>query len=457
MADRISAQPAQRLIRPAGGPVDAVIAVPGSKSLTNRALLLAALAEGESVLDNALFSEDSGWFITGLRQLGITVEADAGRAQIRVRGQGGHFPASEADVFVGNSGTTARFLVAAAALGAGAYRFDGVPRMRQRPIGPLLAALRDLGARVSAAQSEGGEGFPLTVHAAGLRGGAATLDSSASSQYLTALLQVAPYAAGDVTIRLVGDIVSMPYMDMTLQVMADFGVTVERDLADGSGSRAGDGAPSEERRYRNLTVRAGQRYRPQRYTVEPDASNASYFFAAAALTGGRVRVPGLTADSRQGDARFVEVLARMGCDVEYGADYLEVRGPARLRGIEVDLNGMSDTAQTLAAIAPFAAEPVTIRGIGHIRHKETDRIAAIVTELRRLGVRAEEGPDWVTIHPSPVRAAVVETYADHRMAMAFAVAGLAAPGIQIADPGCVAKTFPDFFAQFERLYGTPDA
>ncbi len=419
-------------IRPLARPINAVISVPGSKSITNRALVLAALAEGETVLENALFSEDSHWCSQCLGQMGIPIAADKAAARFVVQGKGGAFPAAHADLFVGNSGTTARFLVAAAALGGGTYRFDGVPRMRQRPIGALLAALRQLGAHFS---FEGApEAFPLNVHGVGLNGGAATLEATNSSQYVSALLQAAPYARRDVLLTLTGEVVSEPYIEMTVRVMAQFGVQVE---------------VQDQRTYH---VQAGQRYQAQHYVIEPDASNATYFFAAAALIGGRVRVPHLSANSLQGDAHFVDVLEQMGCQVVCGTDYLEVHGTGQLHGVDVDLNAMSDTAQTLAAIAPFARTPTHIRNIEHIRHKETDRIAAIVTELRKLGAQVEESADSVTIYPSTLQPAAIDTYDDHRMAMAFAVTGLALDGVRINNPACTAKTFPDYFTRFEALY-----
>lgn len=418
-------------VRPLNRPVDADVAVPGSKSITNRALLLAALVNGESVLENALFSEDSHWFSESLRRMGIVVWEDAAHATMTVRGEGGTFPEKTADCFVGNSGTTARFMVAAAALGRGDYRFDGVPRMRQRPIAPLLDALRPLGTRFSFEADA--DCFPLIVHGEGLRGGETTLDAAASSQYLTGLLMAAPYAEGDVTIRLAGELVSEPYIDMTIRMMAQFGVQVSM----------GKGV---------FMTRTGGRYRAQRYIIEPDASNATYFFAAAALCGGRVRVPNLPALSLQGDVGFVDVLAQMGCAVTKTAEYIEVQGTGTLHGVDVDMNAISDTAQTLAAIAPFADSPVRIRNIGHIRHKETDRIHAAVNELKRLGVDAEEFSDGLIIQPSVVHPAEVQTYDDHRMAMAFSVIGLRAEGITIANPECTAKTFPDFFQRFESLY-----
>jgi len=419
-------------IRPLNRAVNAEILVPGSKSITNRALLLAALADGPSTLENALFSEDSHWFAECLRRMGIAVDADENAATMTIHGRGGTFPTQHADLFVGNSGTTARFMTAAATLGHGDYHFDGVERMHQRPIDNLLRALRGLGAKFTA----DGERFPLTVHADGLRGGETELDATDSSQYLSALMQVAPYAQQDVIINIVGAVVSKPYIDITLAMMAQFGIVTDNSF------------------YRKYSIKAGQRYCAQRYVIEPDASNATYFFAAAAITGGRVRVPHLSEKSLQGDAHFVDVLEQMGCTVTRAADYIEVQGPTQLDGIDIDLNAMSDTAQTLAAIAPFARNPVTIRGIEHIRHKETERIKAIVMELEKLGVKVEEFTDGVKIYPSAVKptSAGVDTYNDHRMAMAFSVIGLVVPGIKINDPGCTAKTFPDYFVRFEKLY-----
>jgi 3-phosphoshikimate 1-carboxyvinyltransferase len=417
-------------IRPVSRPVDTEIRVPGSKSITNRALLMAALADGTSTLENALFSEDSHWCADCLMRLGIEIEADEAGARFIVKGQGGHFPAKSADLYVGNSGTTARFLTAAATLGHGDYHFDGMPRMRQRPIGNLLQALRGLGARFTS----DGDCFPVTVHADGLRGGETELDATESSQLLSAILQVAPYATSDVIVNVTGTVVSRPYIDISLRMMAQFGLLADKG------------------NYRKYSIRAGQKYRAQRYVIEPDASNATYFFAAAALTGGRVRVRHLSPDSLQGDTHFVDILEQMGCSVTRVADYIEVRGPGQLDGGDFNMNAISDTAQTLAAIAPFARQPVTIRDVEHMRYKETDRIKAIVTELRKLGAHVEEFPDGVRIEPSALHGAAVDTYDDHRMAMAFSVIGLVVPGIRINNPGCTAKTFPDFFTRFETLY-----
>ncbi len=422
-------------MRPVTRPIDAVVHVPGSKSITNRALLAAALARGESELTGALHSDDTTYMAAALNALGIAVEVDEPGERFAVNGGDGSLPATEADLFVGNAGTAMRFLTAALPLGHGRYRIDGVPRMRKRPIAPLLDALRQLGAD---ATSEEGTGCPpVIVRAHGLPGGRCAMTGDQSSQYFSALLLAAPYAVKGVEIDVLGDLVSKPYMPMTAAVMAAFGVEVELDQVD----------------WRSFRVRPGQRYRGMRFRVEPDASNASYFFAAAAVTGGRVRVEGLGRDSTQGDLHFVDVLAAMGANVTIAREFVEVAGPeeGKLRGVDLDLNPISDTAQTLAAIAPFATGPTTIRGIAHARLKETDRVAAMATELRKLGQVVEERPDGLTIHPRPVVPASIATYDDHRMAMSFAIAGLRAPGIQIEHPECVAKTFPDFFARLDQV------
>ena len=418
---------------PASGPIDATVVVPGSKSITNRALPIAALADGTSVLTGALDSDDTRYMAEAIRALGLGVDHDAVARTFTVKGGGGTFPAQHADLFLGNSGTSMRFLAAAVALGHGRYRLDGVPRMRQRPIDPLLDALTTLGVDVRA---EHGNGCPpISVQADGLRGGAVTMPGDRSSQYFSALLMAAPYAREDVVVTVEGDLVSKPYMTITAAVMRAFGVECEIDDVD----------------WRTFRVPAGQRYVAREYAIEPDASNASYFFAAAAVTGGTIRVPGLGRGSTQGDLGFVRVLEAMGATVTVAADSTEVSGPpiGQLRGVDLDLNAISDTAQTLAAIAPFASGPVTIRGVEHMRLKETDRVSALATELRKLGQDVEERADGLRITPGPIRPATVDTYDDHRMAMSFAITGLGAPGVTIADPGCVRKTFPDFFDRLE--------
>jgi 3-phosphoshikimate 1-carboxyvinyltransferase len=412
-------------------PLNAQVEIPGSKSITNRALLVAALAGGQSTLENALFSDDTHWCSTCLQQLGLPVATEPDAARFKVTGMKGQIPARQADLFVGNSGTTARFVTALAALGSGSYRFDGVLRMRERPMSEQLNLLQANGAEI---EFEGQPGcMPYTLHSQGFKGGMLRLKANQTSQQLSALLMIAPYAQQDVLIEVMDELVSGAYIDITLQVMADFGVEVDR------------------RSPVSFFIKAGQRYQPRQYPVEPDASNASYFFAAAALTGGRVRVNHLSRHSCQGDVRFVEVLAQMGCHVEATNNYIQVQGPAQLSGIDLDMNDMSDMVQTLAAIAPFAASPVTIRNIELIRWKETDRLKAVAAELLRLGARVEETNDGLKIYPGPLSPAAIETYDDHRMAMAFAVIGLKTSGLIIKNPSCTSKTFPDFFHRFFQV------
>lgn len=418
-------------VRPLRNPVDAVVEVPGSKSITNRALMLAALASGESSLEGALFSDDTIYMAQAWRALGIVVTEDPAACRFRVRGGGGSFPASKAELFVGNAGTAMRFLTAALCLGHGEYRIDGSARMRERPMQPLLAALQQLGGQVAAERANGCP--PVIVQARGLRGGKATLDASQSSQFLSALLQVGPCTARGVDVEVTGKVVAEPYVDMTLGVMRAFGATVERDG------------------YRRFWV-PPQPYTARTYAIEPDASSAHYFWAAAALCGGRVRVSGLGSQSLQGDVRFVDVLAAMGATVEVAADHIEVRSNGTLRGVSVDMNAISDTAMTLAALAPFASGPVSIRNVAHLRVQESDRIHAMATELQRLGVRVEEAADTLTVFPGQVKPTVVDTYDDHRIAMSLTLIGLRVPGIGIRNPGCVRKTFPNFFEKLEALY-----
>jgi len=419
-------------IGPLGRLVDADVAVPGSKSVTNRALLVAALADGVSTIKNPLFSDDPYYLLESLARLGFDVRADQEAGEVRIVGRAGGIPRGGVGVFVGNAGTVARFLPPALALGPGPYTVDGVPRMRERPIKDLVDAMRGLGAGVDYDDEDGR--FPIVVRGGGLPGGRTVVRGGGSSQFVSGLLMAAPLADRAVELDVEGR-ESWPYVGITLDVMRRFGVEVEA-----SGGFA------------HLTVGRGP-YRAGGFEVEPDASAASYFLALAAVTGGRVRVPGLGSGSSQGDLRFAGVLERMGCAVDLGKDHVEVRGPERLRGVEVDMGAFSDTMMTLAAIAPFASSPTTITNVGHTRHQETDRLSAVATELARLGVGVEEWEDGLRISPGPLRPAVVETYGDHRMAMSFAVAGLAAPGptVTIADPGCVTKTFPGYFRALEGL------
>ncbi len=422
-------------ITPAPGPVAGAARVPGSKSITNRARVLAALAPGPPTRAGAVCADDTRRMADCLGALGFAVHADPAAHAITVDGQGGRIPAARAELFVGNSGTTARFVTPLVALGRGEFVIDGVPRMRERPMADLLRALAQLDVE---AASTGTGCPPIHVRARGLRGGACTVRADSSSQFLSGLLMAAPCADGDETrIRLEGPILSAPYVGMTVAMLRQFGARV--DVED------------EGRTY---VVPGRQTLRgPGSYPVEPDASAASYFLAAAAVTNGRVRIPGVGSDILlQGDWAFADVLAAMGCRVTRGGDWVEVAGAGTLHGVSLDMNAISDTVMTLAAVAPFADSPTVIENVGHIRHKETDRLAAVAAELGRLGVRVEERPDGLTIHPAGrITPAVVQTYDDHRMAMGFALIGLRAPGVRIADPGCVAKTFPDYFARLSAL------
>lgn len=418
-------------IAPLDHPVQGSIRPPGSKSLTNRALVCAALAEGRSTLTGALDSEDTRVMIAALQAIGLEVQFDPATQTIEVEGCGGNIPKDSADLLIGNSGTSVRFLTALLTLGQGRYRLDGTTRMRERPIQDLLDTLGALGAHVV---SEAGSGCPpILIEAAGLPGGPAMVRGDVSSQFLSGLLMTAPYAARGVDLRVDGELVSQPYVHMTLSVMRSYGVEVDA---------------SDLRRFQIPPAR----YQGISYAIEPDASAASYFFAAAAITGGTVTVEGLSRYSLQGDVAFVDVLKQMGCEVMYEPQSITVRGGA-LRGIEVDMNAISDTVQTLAAVAVLAEEPTTVRGVCHIRHKETDRIAAVATELRKLGAEVEEHHDGLTIVPGPLHGARLATYDDHRMAMSLALVGLRVPGVVILDPGCTAKTYPNYFADLAKLCG----
>jgi 3-phosphoshikimate 1-carboxyvinyltransferase len=427
--------PAETTIAPWNGPLPpARVRVPGSKSLTNRALIVAALADGASTLTGALDSDDTRVMVDSLARLGIAVAHDPAAATIGVSGCGGHIPASEADLFVANSGTSLRFLTALAALGRGKYRLDGTPRMRQRPVADLLQALAGLGAD---ARSDLGTGCPpVTVAASGLDGGYAFVKGDVSSQFLSALLMALPCARERTTVEVEGTLVSRPYVAMTLAVMEAFGVRVGN------------------RNFRRFDVRPA-RYTGRGFAIEPDASAASYFFAAAAITGGTVTLLGLGTDSVQGDLAFVDVLEHMGCTVVRDGDATTVTG-GPLRGVNVDMNAISDTVMTQAVVALFAAGISRIRNVGHIRHKETDRLAALATELRKLGASVDEQEDGlIIVPPETITPARIATYDDHRMAMAFALAGLKAEGITILDPGCVAKTYPGFWDDLENLRAAP--
>lgn len=437
------------LITPISHPLNATVRVPGSKSLTNRALLIAALAEGTTRLENALFSDDSRYFVTALQRLGFDISLDPEISRMTVNGQGGRIPAKQAELFIGNAGTAARFLTAFLMLGNGEYILDGDARMRERPIGDLISALQLLGSKLSPAVTDDWSLVteysqlypPLKISASGLPGGKTKIAGDISSQFLSALLMVAPYAQSPVEIEVTTELNSKPYVDMTLSIMSDFGVTVERDS------------------YKFFRISPALYSPLSNYLIESDASAASYFFAAPAICGGTVRVENISQRSKQGDIAFLNILGQMGCAIAETDHYIMVTlkggqygGRSNLRGLDVDMRDIPDTAQTLAAIAPFASTPTRIRGIASARVKETDRIHATCIELARLGVRVDEHEDGMTICPcDEFHPATICTYNDHRMAMAFSLIGLRTPGIKIENPGCVSKTFPNFFNVLNSL------
>ncbi|MCB9112151.1 MAG: 3-phosphoshikimate 1-carboxyvinyltransferase [Anaerolineales bacterium] len=433
-------------ITPITHPLNATVRVPGSKSLTNRALLIAALANRTTHLTNTLFSDDSHYFAKALQTLGFDVQLDEENFTMTVTGLGGKIPAKHAELFIGNAGTAARFLSAFLTLGNGEYILDGEPRMRERPIGDLVEALTQLGASISPlpprerAEGEGQICPPVKINASGLKGGKTKIAGDISSQFLSALLMTAPYAQSPIEVELTTDLNSKPYVDMTISIMKDFGVEIERNG------------------YQSFMIPLSTFRSPlAAYAIESDASAASYFFAAPAICGGTVKVENISRKSVQGDVAFVDVLKKMGCVVEENDNSILVTRNSSLHGVDIDMRDIPDTAQTLAAIAPFADSPTRIRGIASARVKETDRIHATCAELARLGVQVEEHEDGMTIHPtlnlqpSTFKPATVQTYNDHRMAMAFSLIGLRFDGVTIENPSCVSKTFPNFFDVLAQL------
>ncbi|MHB1238314.1 MAG: bifunctional 3-phosphoshikimate 1-carboxyvinyltransferase/cytidylate kinase [Gallionella sp.] len=424
------------------------ITLPGSKSISNRILLLSALALGATEIRDVLLSDDTERMLDGLRTLGVGVEQLEPNV-FRVQGCGGNFPAKNAELFLGNAGTAFRPLTAALALSGGEYRLSGVPRMHERPIGDLVDALRELGADIECLDNEGFP--PLHIHPATLTGvGRVSVRGDVSSQFLTALLMALPLLDRQVTVDVTGELISKPYVEITLAMMARFGVNIVRDG------------------WRSFTVEAGSRYvSPGVIYVEGDASSASYFLAAGAIGGGPLRIEGVGSSSIQGDVRFADALALMGAQIERGDNWMEARAPecgrvmpeasgthrpppcgesGRLHAIDLDCNHIPDAAMTLAVVALFADGTTTLRNIASWRIKETDRIAAMATELRKVGATVEEGADYIRITPpETVRHAAIDTYDDHRMAMCFSLAAFGAEGIRINDPRCVAKTFPNYF------------
>ncbi|SDJ71795.1 3-phosphoshikimate 1-carboxyvinyltransferase [Ferrimonas sediminum] len=407
--------------------VGGVIQLPGSKSISNRALLLATIASGRTRLTNLLDSDDIRHMLTALDQLGVSYDYRKDQATIEVEGLGGRLARGQvAELYLGNAGTAMRPLAAALAIGSGEFVLTGEPRMKERPIGHLIDALQPLGARIDYLENPGYP--PLKIHAGDLAGGRVSIDGSISSQFLTALLMVAPLLGSELTIEVKGELVSKPYIDITLGMMARFGVTVEN------------------RDYREFVVAAGQQYlSPGEFLVEGDASSASYFLAAAAIGGGTIEVRGVGTDSLQGDKHFADVLEAMGAKVEWGKDFIRC-SKGDLNGVDMDMNAIPDAAMTIATTALFANGPTTIRNIYNWRVKETDRLAAMATELRKVGAVVEEGEDYIRIEPVPeLRHAEIETYNDHRIAMCFSMLAVGGQSVTILDPGCTAKTFPDYF------------
>ena len=423
--------------QPASQPVVGRVTVPGSKSITNRALICAAMAKGPSKLTGVLDSEDTRVMIEAWIALGLSVNWNKSAKTIDLVGCNGQPPHPMGDLYIANSGTSIRFLTAALATTHGEYTLDGVPRMRERPIGDLIDGLRELGASVSSLNLTHPNCPPVRVVANGLHGGIGNVAGDVSSQFLSGMMMASPYAKTPVVIRVIGDLVSKPYVDMTVAVMKSFGVELLMN----------QGAHGLE-----YTVDAPQSYLGCDYNVEPDASAASYFFGAAAITGGSMRVDGLSFDALQGDVQFAKVLEKMGCHVSSGVDFIEVGGRAS-RGIDIDMNSISDTVQTLAAVALFADGPTRVRGVAHNRHKETDRIGDLACELRRLGAAVDEHSDGLTIHPKPLIGADLKTYRDHRMAMSLSLIGLKVPDVRILDPKCTEKTYPEFFEDMGAVLG----
>jgi 3-phosphoshikimate 1-carboxyvinyltransferase len=424
-------------IHPAG-PLSGEVRLPGSKSLTQRYLVCAALADGRSTLLDVSPSEDARYMVAGLRELGFRVELDERRCLAAVTGAAGFVPADEAAIDAGSAGAVLRFLTAVCALGQGRYRLDGSAGLRRRPLSGLVGALRSLGVRVECAEIEGYA--PLTVLGGGVSGGEVILDAPISSQFVSAVLMIAPHARADVLVAVDGGLLSRPYVEMTCHVMRAMGVELLSEVTPQAAAR--------------FVVPAPQRYRAGTVRVEPDASAASYFWAAAAMAGGRVRVHGLDRASVQGDVRFAGLLEQMGCTVRDGSGFIEVeRPPGReLCGVSADLSDMPDVAPTLAVTALVARGSTEIRGAAHLRAKESDRIACVAHELRALGADVRELPDGLRIvPPAAITPATIETHDDHRIAMAVSLAGLVTEGVIIQDAGCVAKSLPGYFELLAEL------
>ena len=413
--------------------IEGEINLPGSKSLSNRALLLATLAEGTTTITNLLESDDTRHMLNALKTLGVNYTLSADKTECTIVGKGGALSSNGSkELFLGNAGTAMRPLCAALCLGQGTYTLTGEPRMKERPIGHLVDALRQAGANIDYLENDGYP--PLCIEANGLEGGEVSIDGAISSQFLTALLMAAPLAKNDMHITIIGELVSKPYIDITLDIMQQFGVEVINND------------------YKTFTIKAGQTYKAvERFMVEGDASSASYFLAAAAIKGGTVKVTGIGRNSIQGDVEFVDVLEQMGARVEWGETYVSVTRDT-LRAIDMDFNHIPDAAMTIATAALFVEGTTTLRNIYNWRVKETDRLYAMATELRKVGAIVEEGDDYLKITPpKQLKHAAIDTYDDHRMAMCFSLLALDPVSVTINEPECTAKTFPHYFEVLERI------
>ncbi len=425
-------------LHPAIGSIDTNVEISGSKSLTNRALILAALAEASSVSEvrGILHCDDSHWCISALRTLGTHIDIEG--TTVKVHGCGGSWPVTNAEVYTGSSGTLSRFLPPALATGEGKFTLQASEQMSRRPVGPLLDALSTLGARVEFLQEPGY--YPFVLHAQGLEGLEVEVPGNVSSQYLSGLLMAVPLAKGPVTVKLQGSLVQPAYIDLTIRLMHDFGVSVESVTTD------------ENTEETSAFLVTPQAYTARTVTLEADASTAGYFFAAAALTKGRVRVTNLDSRTVQPDIKLLEVLERMGAKVLRGEGWTEIQGPDKLRGgFSVSLHEFSDQALTVGALAVFADAPVTVTDVAHIRKHESDRIAALHECLTRLDIRMDETLDGFTVYPGPVNPARLPTFDDHRVAMSMSLIGAVVPGIELLNPGCVSKTCPDFFERWAAI------
>lgn len=420
------------------------VSVPGSKSITNRALLMAAMSDGKTVLEGVQFSQDSRHFLKALQELGFTAEVSEEKCRVVIQGEGGSIPRSQAEIYVGSAGTAARFLTAFAAMGNGEYILNSSEQMKKRPMRELLEVLEQLGAEITCLEQEGT--FPLKIRGIGHQTGRTaecSLNIDRSSQFLSALLMVLPLRFERVQIHLTGMRSARSYVEMTEQMMKQFGHPGVRQIGDNCYEVVGGG------------------YRSQKYQIEPDVSAACYFYAMAAITGGTAVVRHMRRDSLQGDMQFLKILEQMGCRIQWqktqdltgDQEELVLQGPSggRLKGIEAVFSDFSDQTLTMAAIAPFADAPVTVRGVGHIRGQESDRIQVILNELGRMGIRCEESEDGFTVYPGKPVPAQIHTYEDHRVAMAFAVTGLRVPGLEILDPDCCSKTFAEYFRVLDEI------